>query len=59
MFKMVYVCVGRAGRRCVQPGVGVPRVLADVPPVEGRQTATVGAAERVPDLRHAALVDHC
>lgn len=48
----------RAGRRRVQPAVGDARVHADVPPVEGGQAAAVHAAQRVPHVRHAALVDH-
>ncbi|XP_052756800.1 serine/arginine repetitive matrix protein 2 isoform X6 [Galleria mellonella] len=48
----------RARRRRVQPPVGDARFHADVPPVEGGEAAAVDASERVPHLRHAALVEH-
>lgn len=48
----------RAGRRAVQPAVGHAGVLADLPLVEGGQEAELLAAQRLPDVRDAALVDY-
>lgn len=53
------VCMSRrAGRRRVQPAVGDARLHADLPPVEGGPARAVRAAQRLPHLRHAALVEH-
>lgn len=53
-----YVWYSRAGRRRVQPAVGDARLHADLPLMEGGQARAVHAAQRVPHVRHAALVDH-
>lgn len=38
--------------------MGDAGIHADLSPVEGGQTPAVGTPQRVPHLRHAALVDH-
>ncbi|XP_069355480.1 uncharacterized protein FLJ46347 isoform X3 [Maniola hyperantus] len=48
----------RAGRRRLQPPVGDARLHSDLPPVEGGAARAVRAAQRLPHLRHAALVEH-
>uniref|UniRef100_A0A8D8BJ36 (northern house mosquito) hypothetical protein n=1 Tax=Culex pipiens TaxID=7175 RepID=A0A8D8BJ36_CULPI len=48
----------RARRRRVQPAVDDQGLHADVPLLEGEPAPAVDAAERVPHLRNAALVEH-
>lgn len=51
--------LSRAGRWCLQSAVGKSRIHTNVPLLERTQTSAVNATERLPDLRHASMVEHC
>lgn len=49
----------RIGRWRLQSAVDEPWFHANVPLLEGASSPAVGPAERIPNVRYAAVVEHC